>query len=131
MNLSKFIVYMAFATILCWVGFFMILLFMSPAESGKLTFLLFYLILGMSALGTFTIFGFWIRRIFSANELSFYNVIVSFRQGLWLSMVLTVSLYLQSKGLLNWINAVLFILSLSLIEFFCLNYQDNSHDTLE
>lgn len=131
MNLSKFIAYMIFATILCWIGFFLILVFMDPFESGKLTFLLFYLILGMSCLGTFTVFGFWIRKIFSKNVLSFYNVLVSFRQALWLSLVLTVSLYLQSKELLNWINAILFILSLGLIEFFCLNYQDNSNENQE
>lgn len=126
MNLSKFLVYMIIATLIAWVGFFMLISLVNSSESGKLTFLIFYLILGLATLGTFTVIGFWMRKIFTKNELSFYNVIVSFRQGLWLSLVLVISLYLQSKGLLNWINAILFILSLSLIEFFCLNYEDNS-----
>lgn len=126
MNLSKFLVYMIIATLIAWVGFFMLISLVNSNESGKLTFLIFYLILGSATLGTFTVIGFWFRKIFTKNELSFYNVIVSFRQGLWLSLVLIISLYLQSKGLLNWINAILFILALSLIEFFCLNYEDNS-----
>ncbi len=126
MNLSKFLVYMIIATLIAWVGFFMLISLVNSNESGKLTFLIFYLILGLATLGTFTVIGFWLRKIFTKNELSFYNVIVSFRQGLWLSLVLVISLYLQSKGLLNWINAILFILALSLIEFFCLNYEDNS-----
>jgi len=126
MNLSKFLVYMIFASLIAWIGFFMLISLVNPGESGKLTFLIFYLILGLACLGTFTVIGFWFRKIFGKNELSFYNVIVSFRQGLWLSLILVISLYLQSKGLLNWINAILFILALSLIEFFCLNYEDNS-----
>ena len=126
MNLSKFLVYMIVASLIAWIGFFMLISFVNPAESGQLTFLIFYLILGLSCLGTFTVIGFCFRKIFAKNELSFYNIIVSFRQGLWLSLVLIISLYLQSKGLLNWINAILSILMLALIEFFCLNYEDNS-----
>jgi len=115
---------MGFATSLCWFGFLMVLIFISPQEIGILTFLLFYLILGLAVTGTLTILGFLIRKLINKNELAFEHVKVSFRQAVWLSLILIVSLYLQSQQLLTWWNAVLLILSLGLIEFFYLGQKD-------
>ena len=115
---------MTFTTILCWFGFFMVLVFINPSEIGALTFLLFYLILGLAIIGTLTIIGFIIRKLFYKSELAFEHVIISFRQAIWLSLVVLISLYLQSKQLLIWYNAVLLILALGLIEFFYLNYNN-------
>ena len=124
MDLKKFLVSMGFATLLCWLGFFTVVLSISPNEIGSLTFLLFYLILGLAVVGTITIFGFLSRKLFNKNELAFEHVIVSFRQGIWISLILIISLYLQSKQLLAWWNAVLLVLGLGLIEFFYLGYND-------
>lgn len=124
MDLKKFLLSMGFATALCWFGFFMVILFISPQEIGSLTFLLFYLILGLATVGTLTILGFLVRKLFNKNELAFEHVIVSFRQAIWMGLILIISLYLQSKQLLTWWNAVLLILSLGLIEFFYLGYKD-------
>ncbi|MCD4705134.1 hypothetical protein K8R66_03600 [bacterium] len=114
---------MSFATLLSWFGFLMVIFFTNPAEAGILSFAIFYLILALAVIGTFTILGFLIRRLFSKEELAFPHVIISFRQALWLALVLDISLYLQSISLFNWLNAILIILVLGLIEFFCLNYQ--------
>jgi hypothetical protein len=124
MDLKKFLLSMSLATLLCWFGFFMVLIFISPQEITSLTFLLFYLILGLAVMGTFTIFGFLIRKLFNKNELAFEHVIVSFRQAIWLSLILIISLYLQSKQLLAWWNAILLILGLGLIEFFYLSQKE-------
>ena len=123
MNLKSFLLFMTIGTLLSWFGWFMILFFIDPSEAGILAFLLFYLTLLISVLGTATVLGFFARKMSLKQELAFEHVIVSFRQGLWISVVVTVSLYLQSKELLTWWNAVLLILALGLIEFFCLNYQ--------
>ena len=111
---------MGFATSLCWFGFLMVLIFISPQEIGILTFLLFYLILALAVTGTLTIVGFLVRKLFNKNELAFEHITVSFRQALWLSLILIISLYLQSKELLAWWNAILLVLGLGLIEFFYL-----------
>jgi hypothetical protein len=124
MDLKKFLLSMSLATLLCWFGFFMVLIFISPQEITSLTFLLFYLILGLAVMGTFTIFGFLIRKLFNKNELAFEHVIVSFRQAIWLSLILIISLYLQSRQLLAWWNAILLILGLGLIEFFYLSQKE-------
>lgn len=124
MDLKKFLLSMSFATLLCWFGFSIVIISISPNEIGPLTFLLFYLILALAVIGTLTIFGFLIRKFFNKNELAFEHVIVSFRQAIWLSLILIISLYLQSKQLLAWWNAVLLILGLGLIEFFYLGYYD-------
>ena len=124
MDLKKFLLSMSFATLLCWFGFFMVIFFISPQEIGSLTFLLFYLILGLAVIGTLTIVGFLLRKLINRNELAFEHVIVSFRQAIWLSLVLIISLYLQSKQLLAWWNAILLIIGLGLIEFFYLSHSD-------
>ena len=124
MNLKKFLLSMSFATLLCWFGFLTVILSISPNEIGPLTFLLFYLILALAVIGTLTIIGFLIRKLFNKNELAFEHVIISFRQAIWLSLILIISLYLQSKQLLAWWNAILLILGLGLIEFFYLGHND-------
>lgn len=115
---------MSFITLLCWFGFFMVLIFISPQEIGPLTFLLFYLILGLAVTGTLTIIGFLIRKLINRSELAFEHVKISFRQAVWIGLVLIVSLYLQSKQLLTWWNALLLVLGLSLIEFFYIGQKD-------
>lgn len=120
MDLKKFLLSMSIATLLCWFGFFMVLVFISPQEIGSLTFLLFYLILALAVTGTLTIIGFLLRKLFNRSELAFEHVKVSFRQAIWLSLILIISLYLQSKQLLAWWNAILLVLGLGLIEFFYL-----------
>jgi hypothetical protein len=125
MDLKKFLLSMSLATLLCWFGFLMVILSISPNEIGVLTFLLFYLILGLAIIGTLTIFGFLVRKFFNKNELAFEHIIISFRQAIWLSLILVISLYLQSQQLLAWWNAILLILGLGLIEFFYLGYNDN------
>ncbi len=126
MDLKKFLLSMSFATLLCWFGFFMVILFISPNEIGSLTFLLFYLILALAVTGTLTIVGFLVRKLFNKNELAFEHVMVSFRQAIWLSLILIISLYLQSKQLLAWWNAILLIMGLGLIEFFYLSHNDKN-----
>jgi len=116
--------FMILGSALSLFGFFMVLFFINPNESGIFLFLLFYLSLALSSLGLFTVLGFFIRQWKSKKEMVFYQVIISFRQAMWISIVLVVSLFLQSNGLLNWINEILLILALGLIEFFCLNYQE-------
>ncbi len=123
MNLKNFLLYMLFATVLSWIGFLVVVFLVNPYEIGILSLIVFYLVLALAIIGTFTILGFLWRRLFSKEELAFYHVIVSFRQALWLALVLNINLYLQSLGLFSWLNAILIILVLALIEFFCLNYQ--------
>lgn len=126
MNLQKFIVFMIIGSLLSLFGFLMILNFMNPNESGIFVFLLFYLSLGLFTLGTFTVLGFFARKKISHQEMVFAKVMISFRQALWISIVLIVSLFLQSKGLLNWINEILLILMLGFVEFFYLSAKEES-----
>lgn len=126
MNLQKFIIFMIIGSLLSLFGFLMVLNFINPKEAGFFLLLLFYLSLGLFSLGFFTVLGFFIRKFKSNKEMAFNQVIISFRQSLWISLVLVVSLFLQSKGLLNWVNEILLILALGFIEFFCLNTDSES-----
>ncbi len=126
MNLQKFIIFMILGSLLSLVGFLMVLFFINPNEAGVFIYLLFYLSLGLFSVGTLTVFGFFIRKSLSKKEMAFTQVIISFRQALWISIVLLVSLFLQSRELLNWINEILLILTLGLIEFFFINTKNET-----
>lgn len=124
MNLQKFLIFMIIGSFISLFAWIIVLLFINPTESGPVLMLLFYFSLGLTVLGFFTIFGFMIRKFGSKKEPVFEQVIISFRQALWISFVVVISLFLKSKGLLNWTNEILLILALSLIEFFCLSTKD-------
>ena len=127
MNLQKFIIFMVLGSLMSLFGFLMVLNFINPNESGIFVFLMFYLSLGLFTLGMFTVVGFFARKKLSHKEMLFGKVMISFRQALWISIVLIVSLVLQSRELLNWINEILLILLLGLIEFFCLSAKEESN----
>jgi len=69
-------------------------------------------------IGTFAIIGFVIRYIFKKDEFAFRQVRMSFRQALWLAVLLVGSLMLEAHDLLAWWNLLIFIGILTVLEFF-------------
>ena len=80
----------------------------------------FYLALFLSLVGSLTLLGFTWRYFRRQDEVLFRQISVSFRQAVWLSVIVIISLFLQVNGLLTWWNLLLLILTLSLLEFLAL-----------
>ena len=113
---------MIIATILCWISFGFVIVNIDPFDAGYLSFLFFYVSFFFSSVGTLSliIFGFFSLFI-KRNEPLYKLVQSSFKDGLILSIILTILLYLQGSRLLNMWNTLIFagiLLSLSIFLFF-------------
>jgi len=108
MNLPVYLAGLVFAVLLSGICLTAILVYLNPVSSDLLVFILFYLSIFIGSSGIITLIGFFIRRISRRKKASLpikqaiYNLEVSFRQGFLLSIILIVTLILQSERVLSW-----------------------------
>lgn len=121
MTLSKYLILMSLASIVCWVAWGLVIFYMNPVSSGLTAVIFFYLSLFLAMAGTFSVVGFTLRAKIFGGELIFRQVTVALRQAGWFGFLTVFSLWLQSKNLLTWYNLILLILALLIIEFFFLS----------
>lgn len=117
---------MTLTTVVCWAAWAMIINITNPAEAGFWGFFFFYASLFLALAGTLSVIGFFIRKLVLKEELAFRHVAVSFRQAVLFAILVVGSLILQSKGLLTWWNILLFILVLTILEFFFISFKKQS-----
>lgn len=118
MTLKKYLLAIAISTVLCFVAFILVAIYIDPFNTGFVGFLSFYASLFFSVVGAFTLIGFYGRIWSSGNEVVYAHVAPSFRQAIFLAIIIIGSLILQSFRLLTWWDAILFVLSIVLLEFF-------------
>lgn len=111
------VVFIVFSTLLAAFSLGSIINFTDPYESSRLTFAFFYLSVFLVSLGTFTIIGLGMRQTFG-HKVYVVDLGNSFRQALLISLLVIVSLSLQSKGLLFWWVEGSLVLFLLFIEAF-------------
>jgi hypothetical protein len=112
---------MAVSTVLCFLSWLLIVVYIDPTTTNLVGISLFYLSLFFFLVGLFTLLGFFLRRRLFKNETEFTQTGIAFRQGVLLSLVFIGSLILQSLKMLNLGNVVLLVFSLSLLEFYFLS----------
>lgn len=119
MNLRQYIFTMLFATTLCWVALFFVMINVDPFETNMLGFVFFYVSLFLSLLGTVSMIIFLCYRLFASRDLPLFRYVqISFRQSLFISSFLVVFLFLQGQGYLNmWNSAILISIFILLISF--------------
>jgi len=108
-------------TLISWFAWFLVIFKINPYES-KIAPLLFYTSLFFALWGSFFLLSYQIKKSFFQIELKL-NLSSSFRQGIFLGLLLIILLFLRSKLLLKWWNSLLFILGFILIEIFFLSYK--------
>jgi len=119
MNLKQYFFTMLTATILCWLAWIMVIINVNPFVDSGLGFLFFYLSLGLAFLGTATVLIFLIYYFFSQKDLPLFRFVKkSFQAGLFLTFLLVVLLYLQSKSYLSWWNVLVFVTVIILLLVF-------------
>jgi hypothetical protein len=123
MSLRSYIFLMLLATIACFLAFFAVIYFFDPFVGGLWVLLFFYLSLFLALLGTFSILGLFVRLIFTREKLVLKKVLISFRQAVWFSLLVVISLHLKSIDLLAWKNIILLILAFTLLELFFMSYK--------
>lgn len=115
---------MIIAALICWTAFGFILWTVNPEVTNWIGFLLFYLSLFLAASGTAAIIGFTVRFIGLKHELVFNSVKAAFRQSFLFAFLIIAALFLLSKGLFSWLNLILLIVGLSVLEFFMISYKN-------
>jgi hypothetical protein len=116
---------MFLATGVCWITFTVVLNMIDPLTTNWVGFLLFYISLFLSLMGTISIVGFLIRFACLKHELAFRAVKAAFRQSFLFAFLIVAVLFLSSRDLLTWLNLFLLVASLSLIEYFLISYDRN------
>ncbi len=112
------------ATLLAWLGFFLVINSFDPQQGNILVFVFVYFSLFLSILGTLALLGVFLRKIWQRKrELSSTIVSESFRQAFIFAAVLIIALILQVADLLNWWNILLLIIFATLLEFIILSFQ--------
>lgn len=106
-----------FSTLLAGFSLASIIAFTDPHSTGGLTFTFFYISLFLLTLGASVIIGLVIRKLFFSG-LYINHLSQSFRQGLLLSFLITISLFLQSQRLLYWWVEGSLIVLVAVIEIF-------------
>jgi hypothetical protein len=91
-----------FTTILALVSFLMVVNFISPENAGNFLLTLVFLSLFIGLSGIFTIVGFFVRYRTQRNRMPLRLLIISFRQGVMLGLLLTGSLFLKGQKLYWW-----------------------------
>ncbi len=123
MTLRQYFFWMALATALCWLGWASVLWTIDPAGAGVLGLFLFYAALCLAFIGTFSIAGLAFRALAHRHEPVSRHAATSFRQSVLLTLLLAGSLALQSRSLLTWWNLMLFVATMTILEFFLISFR--------
>ena len=110
MSLKSYVLLMSIGTLLCWLAWGFVLLYLAPAEAGLSGLLFFYSSLFLAIVGSFSVLGLLIRlRVLKEDEIVFRHVRRAFRQSVLISGFLILILILQSQHLLAWWNLIILL----------------------
>lgn len=132
MNIKTYNVIMLLATLLAWLGFFIIINNFDPYQGDMVVFILFYFVLFLAVLGTLSLLGFWFRKLWNRKKgIMRLMVSESFRQAIIFSLALIVALVLQANRLLSWWNIVLLVVIAAIVEFMILVFRQDESKQLD
>ena len=123
MNLLTYLIGLVLVSFLAGACLTAILIFFNPFSSSIFIFILFYASLFISSASIFTLIG-WIIRVISKKRKyplpkkeAFRRFEVSFRQGIFLAIILVVALIFQSMEILFWWSLLALVVIIGLSEW--------------
>ncbi len=118
---------MLIATVLAWLGFFIIITSFDPQQGSWLVFAMFYFTLFLSVLGTLSLLGFLLRSLWNKKRvMPRVMATESFRQAIIFAAVLVIALLLQAARVLTWWNMLLLIILATVTEFVVLLFKSSN-----
>ena len=118
MSHHRYLAFIAAAGVLSWIAWIVVLAKLNPFESTALALGLFFLSLFLALISTFTVIGFYFRVWLNKNEIYYDHINIAFRQGLLLTIITIGCLVFQIMRVLTWWSGLLFIATVTLIEFY-------------
>lgn len=116
MTIRDYLIGMTASTVLCFVAWGVVVCNTDPGSSGFFVFLMFYLTLFLALASFFSLAGFYFRRKIFENIKEFRQIETAFRQGVFLAVIATGILLLQSQRLLNIYSAFMFVVLMVILE---------------
>lgn len=117
MSLRFYLALMSIGTLLCWVAWFFVVMNIGPDEAGFMGMAFFYTSLFMALVGTVSVLGFIIRQKMVKNEdVVLRHVSHTFRQSVFVALLVISTLYLKAHDLLAWWNLVLLVVLFIVLE---------------
>jgi len=106
-------------TVLSWGAVILIITMIDPTSSNFVVLAIFYISIFLALTGMFSVLGF-ISRVFILKKrlLLSRQVAVSFRQAVITALLIVTLLFLQSKAMLTWWNALLIVAIMTVVESF-------------
>lgn len=119
MTYRSYIIFIFLCTFASMIVWFWVVSTIGPDSMGIIGIALFYTSLGLTMLGSMTLGGMFVRRrITRREELRFYVVRASFRQGFLITLFALLSLVFQHIGYLTWWNFLILLLFFMSLELF-------------
>ncbi|MBU0624769.1 hypothetical protein KKF05_00315 [Patescibacteria group bacterium] len=119
MTLRQYLSLMLAGTVLSWGAVILIITMIDPTSSNFVVLAIFYISIFLALTGMFSVLGF-ISRVFILKKrlLLSRQVAVSFRQAVITALLIVTLLFLQSKAMLTWWNALLIVAIMTVVESF-------------
>lgn len=89
-----------------------------PDQTGNIV--LFYILFAAFTFFFTSLAGYFLRKSWGQREKLHHYLSQASRQGLWFTLLLTLSLFLLSQGLFSWLSGGLLILTLVFLESYLL-----------
>ncbi len=121
MTLKKCLLTMMSLTLLLWAIFIFLIIVINPETANSLILALIYFSLFLSLSGLITIISFIIRKKINKKELPFYLIKTSFRQSFSFAFLIVAILFMLAQSLFSWLNILIIIIILSIIEYIFIN----------
>lgn len=111
MTLKQYIATMIAATIMCFTAWMFVIMNVDPFRSSAIAFFFFYISFFFSLVGLLSVVLFFTyKKVSRVPKPMFRYVQKSFRESIFTALFLTIALYLQGKGWLNFWNGTLLLL---------------------
>jgi len=115
---KNYLLILLVAGILAWVAFVTVIFKFDPYQSTSLALAFFYLSLLIALSCTFTLVGYFFRIWLYKNEIFYFHINISLRQGIILSLIAVSCLVLLMLDVLTWWSGGLLISAAVLLEFY-------------
>src|SRR3989339_242630 len=104
MTIKQYLILMTSCTVLCWGSWLLVLFFINPETTGILALI-----------------SYFSRAVFTKRYSQTEEVQISFRQAIFWALVTTLAMFLQAHDLLNWLNTILLVMAVTVVEFLILS----------
>ena len=123
MTTRGFSLLLIIGTVISWINFISVLVYIDPYKGGILGIIFFYISAIFALVGTLYLSGIVLRKKFVKYQPAFVRLCVAWRQAIWFTALLMGLVFMYQQDLLNLLNVALLIAVLLILEFFFISYK--------